>query len=664
MKTRIISLSIIALLGSFSPKVVAQINDTSVLMTIGDAKISVADFEAIYNKNNGKDADKKSVNDYVDLFVNFRLKVKEAEDLKLDTSRAFKNELAGYRKTLAQPYLTDKDVNEKLLNEAYDRMKTEVRASHILVKCAENALPKDTLAAYTKTIEIRDRIVGKKDVSPASFESMAKAQSEDPSAKDNAGDLGYFTSLQMVYPFENVCYTAKIGEVSMPVRTRYGYHLIKVVDRRPAQGELLVAHIMIKTPKGGSTEDSINARKKIEEIYQKVLHGEDFSALAKQYSDDKGSASKGGELRWFGTNGMPPDFEKVAFSLQKNGDVSQIFKTKYGWHIMKRIDKRGLQPFEELKADIKSKVSKDSRSQMGRTAKIAQIKTAYNFSEIPGQIDPFYKAVDSTFFLSKWKAPTTITVSIKKKTKQIALDKPMFKLDGKTYTQQDFAAYLESHQVRKVKSEIKPIVDKLYKQFVDETVIACEESNLDKKYPEFRALMQEYRDGILLFDLTDKKVWSKAVNDTTGLKAFYEKNKQNYLWGERAEASVYTCANQKIAKEVRALIKKKKTDQQILEIINKNSQLDLQVDSKKFLKAENDYVASNFKVGISADKVENNKVVFVNVKQLLPVEPKTLVEAKGLVTADYQSYLEKEWIDVLKQKYPVTINKDVLSTLH
>lgn len=644
-------LALTIVISLISQTVKGQQNKEAVLMTVGDSKVTVAEFENVYKKNNTKEinSEKKSLDNYVELFTNFKLKVKEAIDLKLDTSSAFKNELAGYRKQLAQPYLTDKDVNEQLLKEVYERMKTEVRASHILIKCDEKALPKDTLAAYTKIMALRNQLIGKK---AADFGELAKANSDDPSAKENDGDLGYFTALQMVYPFENAAYQTKIGEISMPVRTRFGYHLIKVTDRRPAQGEVQVAHIMIKTPKDMSEEDSLNTLKKAEEILAKIKAGENYADLAKQFSDDKASGAKGGELPFFGTNRMPIEFEKAAFALKNKGDISEIVRTRFGWHILKSLDKKGLASFEDMKSELKSKVSKDSRSQMGRTSMIAKIKAEYKFKEDPKLVAEFYPLIDSNFFNGTWKAE-----------KAAKLNKQLFSFTDKKYTQTDFAKYLELHQSKRAKSDIKPVIDVMYKQYVEEACIAFEEARLDEKYPEFKTLMQEYRDGILLFDLTDKKVWSKAVKDTTGLKEYYEKNKQNYMWDQRADANIYTCANEKIAKSVRDMLKKKKTQKEILDAINKDSQLNLQIESKAFLAKENDLVDANWNPGISPDKTIDGKVVFVEVKKLLKPEPKEFNESKGLVTADYQNFLEKEWIESLRKQYPVVVNKEVLSTV-
>jgi peptidyl-prolyl cis-trans isomerase SurA len=635
----------------FSSSITAQ-NKDAILMTIGGTKVSVGEFENVYHKNNTKETtnDAKSLNDYVDLFINFKLKVKEAEEMGLDTARSFREELAGYRKQLAQPYLTDKDVNEKLLKETYDRLQEDIHASHILVKVNEGALPKDTLEAYNKIMKIRARVLHGEDFNKVASE---KGISDDPSAKDNGGDLGYFTALQMVYPFETAAYRTKVGDVSMPVRTRYGYHIIKVTDRRKAQGEVMVAHIMVKTPPNMNKEDSTNASTKITEIYNKLKAGSKFEELATQFSDDKASAKKGGELPWFGTGKMPPEFEKASFAIQNKGDFTEPMRTKYGWHIIKLVDKRNISSFEEMRNELKGKVGKDSRSQAGRASLISKIKNEYKFKENLKARDEFFKVIDSSFFEGRWDP-----------SKASALKKPMFNFNDKVFTQADFTNYLSTHQSKRPKTDFKAAISQMYTQFVDESAIAYEEARLDQKYPEFKALMQEYRDGILLFELTDQKVWSKAVKDTVGSRAFYEKNKTNYMWDERADASVYTCADDKIAKQVRALMKKKKSEKDILAEVNKSSQLNLQVETRIFNKGENEFVDKNWNPGTSADmKSKDNKTVIVVTSKLLKPEPKSYQDSKGMVTADYQTWLEKEWIASLKAKYPVTVDQAVLATV-
>jgi len=604
-----------ALIVGLNASLLAQVNSDPVILKIANEPISKSEFERVFKKNNSKETkfDNKAVNEYLQLYINYKLKVKEALELGMDTAKAFNDELAGYRKQLAQPYLVDKQVSEKLLREAYEHMKTDVRASHVLIKCDQNALPSDTLAAYNKAMKIRAEITKGGD-----FATIARRSSEDPSAKDNGGDLGYFSALQMVYPFEEAAYNLKKDEVSMPVRTRFGYHIIKLTDSRPAQGEVKVEHIMIKAGAGVKGEDSVKAVAKINEIYAKLKAGEKFEELARQYSEDQSTAKNGGMLPAFGTGRMVPEFEKAAFALKYPGDYSAPVKTSYGWHIIKLMETKPVGTYEELQAELKQKVQKDSRSELSRTSLIARVKTKYNLKEMPKAKDEFMTTIDSS--LSKVKRETGIPAKV--------------------------------------------MANNFYNDWVNESALAYEESKLDSLYPDFRNLMQEYRDGILLFELTDKKVWSKAVKDSAGLNEYYTKNKSNYMWGDRVEATVYSCANAEVAAEVRKLMKKVDDDDTLMARVNKSSQLNLQVKYGKFSKGENEAVDKvTHKVGMSPNLELNNQVVFVNVKSLVPAAPKQLDEAKGLITADYQNQLEKEWIASLRAKYPVEIMQDVVDSI-
>lgn len=629
----------------------AQDKKDPVLLTVAGDKIAKSEFEKIYHKNNSKEnsLDKRSLQDYLDLYINYKLKVKEAEALKLDTGKAFKDELAGYRKQLAQPYLSDKEVSEKLVREAYDRMKKDVRAAHILIRVAADAAPKDTQEAYNKALKIRESIVkeGK------NFGVVAQESSEDPSAKENKGDLGYFTSMQMVYPFETAAFTSKPGEISMPVRTRFGYHIIKVIDVRPAQGEIHVEHIMVKAPVGMTKEDSIKSKEKIDEIYQKIKKGENFEDLARQFSDDVSSGKSGGGLPWFGTGRMVSEFEQAAFALKINGDVSEPIRTPYGWHIIKRLEKKELGSFESLQTELKNKIGKDSRSEISRNSLIKRIKKEYGFKESEKAREEVFSKLDTSFFEGKWDVA-----------KAKDLKKMVCKLGNKEYTQQDLAKFLAERQSKRAKANIKVVTAPLYEEFVNENCIAYEESKLDEKYPEFHSLMQEYKDGILLFELTDRKVWSKAVKDTTGLKGFYEKNKTHYMWPDRLEATVYSCANMDIANQVRELMQKGVKNDSILRVVNKTSQLNLSIKEGKFSLGDNDIIDSiQWKKGLTVNMRKKNTIVFVDVKNKLAPEPKTLDEAKGLVTAEYQAALEKDWIAELRKKYEVVVYNEVLKNV-
>lgn len=655
------------------------------ILIIDGAKVYRDEFEAIFKKNNPKNAviDRKALDDYAELFINFKLKVREAEKEGLDTIASFKEELKGYRRQLAQPYLMDKDVNEKLIQEAYDRSKTDVKASHILIKLGADPSPKDTLEAYKKAIMVRDKALNGEN-----FATLARQFSTDPSAAQNGGDLGYFTSMMMVYPFETAAYTTPVGKISMPVRTKYGYHIIKVEDKRPARGQVRVAHIVVRVPaerdsvvlnvskdtegKDVNTSKTIKvpvtkndkedqeAFKKINEIYAKVVAGEDFADLAQKFSDDRTSGRSGGQLAWFGTGRMVPEFETVAFDLKEKGDVSKTFRTSFGYHIVKLLDKKGVQSFEEVKGDLKMKIQRDSRSQISRDVVIERVKKESGFKDDAKAYAELVAKIDTSYLNGAWN-----------KDKAKGLNKILFTIGDKSYTQQDFAQFLADNQSKQNSKEstVEALVRTAYTGYQDDKVIAFEDSKLEEKYRDFRLLMQEYRDGILLFEITDQNVWSKALEDTTGLREFYNNNINNYMWGTRADAVVFKAKDEKTAKIARKLIEKqlKKNAFNLDEIskeINKKSSLDLQTESGVFSKGDNETIDKfEWKQGVSNNLLDNGLTVFVYFKKVLDPQPKAINEAKGTITADFQSYLEKQWIKSLREKYKVELNREVLYSI-
>lgn len=625
-----------------------------ILITVGNEKVTKKEFEYVFKKNNMKQslpASEKTLREYLDLYINFRLKVMEAKSMGMDTSQEFKKELSGYRKQLAAPYLTDKEVTDKLMHEAYERSQKEIKASHILIMCKEDALPKDTLAAYNKIMNIRKRIVDKGE----DFGKLAEQLSEDKSAKQNKGNLGYFTVFSMVYPFETAAYNGKVGGVSMPIRTKYGYHLLKVTDTRPAQGEVRAAHIMIRTSAGMTKEDSLKAKAKIDEISNKLQSGSAaFEDLAKQYSDDKTSAKQGGVLPPFTTGRMVPEFENEVFSLKKMGDYSKPFQTAYGWHIAQLLDRKPIPTFDESKNELKNRIARDSRSELNKQSFVKKLKTEYKFTENLPALKTFYKATDSAIYKSKFK-----------ETDAVNPNDLLFTIDGNKYYIKDYSKHVVEHQINLGKENFAKFKDDMYNFYVNKSLMDYEESKLENKYPDFKALIEEYRDGILLFELTDQKVWSAAVKDTSGLESYYKQNANNYMWGDRLDATIYTCANESTAATVRKLMKNKKiSEDSLLRRMNKENPLNLTIKTDKFEKGDNTVIDGiEWKKGITPNKNVNNTVVFVNVRQKINSQPKTLNEVRGTVTADYQNYLEKQWINLLRSKYSVKVNEDVFRTL-
>tara|TARA_B100001250_G_scaffold376429_1_gene364724 strand:- start:845 stop:2992 length:2148 start_codon:yes stop_codon:yes gene_type:complete len=630
-----------------------------ILLSISDENISVRDFMKTYYKNR-LDTDtlsfEDSIQEYLELYVKFKLKVIEAEQLGLDTIPSFIRELAGYRRQLVKPYLTDSNISDQLLKEAYERLKYEVSVSHILVQSETD----DTLDAFNTILDLQNRIKNGED-----FVSLAKQFSNDPSVKDNNGNLGYFTALYMVYPFETASYETQVGHVSKPVKTRFGYHIIKVNDKRPSRGEVKVAHIMIRTDSKKLHADSLS-RVKVYEIHDSlVTHaGANFMELAKKYSDDKKSGSKGGELDWFGTNKMVKNFEEVAFSLDSVGSFSEPFQTEFGWHIVKLLDKKGLPEFDQIKSELKKKIERDSRSQKTRNVVINRLKSEWGFVENKKSKDVFYTIINDDFFnggdlLSKINNDGHIMFVFNSS-----------KDDNQRYVyQKDFANYLISYRNRfSQKIDIKTMIDQLYKTFKEQKILDIEMNNLEYKYDDFRLLIEEYHDGILLFNLSEEKVWNKAIQDTVGLLNFYNQNKNNYMWSKRVSAKIYTAKDEQIRKRVVNYLKRAGDQNVLLERMNKKSSLNLSVEEGVFEKGDNDIIDDHvFSLEWSDSFDRDDFLVIENSNQIVLIQDlllpsiKPLEQIKGIVISDYQALLENNWLKELKSKYDIHINQSLLS---
>ncbi len=634
--------------------------DKKVLMTIADEEVTVKEFMDVYGKNNVNNEviDKKSLEEYLDLYINFKLKVKEAESLKMDTAKAFIEELEGYRQQLAKPYFTNDEVSEALLLEAYQRKMQDVRASHILLRLDKNALPEDTLKVYKKAIELRNRILAGED-----FAEVAIEASEDPSARDreeipgkqsfrpgNKGDLGYFSVFDMVYPFENGAYNTPVGEVSMPIRSDFGYHLIKVAERSPAIGTMEVAHIYLSLPI--NAPDSLDKEKseRIQRIYDEIQNGMSFEEAVKAYSEDRGSAQRDGKLSKFSVNRIVPEFVETVKNMEA-GEIAAPIRTVYGYHIIKLIGTEAPGSFEEEKTKLSERLAKDSRARKSEEAVLTQIKNDYGFKADETQLQNFIAQLDSSFVSGNWETPESLKT-----------DQKLFKLEKQAYTFADFASFIEEKQSKQNNLNPAQYARQLFAQFADQSCLDYEDSQLEKKYPEFASLMEEYRDGILLFDLMDKEVWSKAVKDTTGLEAFYEANKNNYLWDERVNATIYTITKEQDVKKVYDILKSDLSDEELLNKLDQDSIRSVRIKTGKYEKGDNNYIdMTSWEVGLS-DELKTNVdkgSVFVRIHEVLPPEPKALDEARGIITSDYQSELEKQWVKRLREKYPVVVDQKV-----
>ena len=616
-----------------------------VLLEIEDDRISLEEFKHIFNKNNdNEEIDKEYLDEYIELFVNFKLKVKEAKSLGFDTVKTFMDELEGYRKQLARPYLRDDNFNDELFDEALDRIQYDINADHILI----NINDENNDEALNKIKEIRKQILS----GNISFEDAAVKFSDDKSAIENKGNLGYFTAFMMVYDFETAAYNTAVGDISEPVKTKYGYHLLKINDIRKAVGERKVAHIMFKTGKNAKPDKIKDAKNKILETYNLLKNGDKFAEVAERFSEDRSTAVKGGILPPFGVGKMVPEFENQSFKLKKVGDFSEPFQTDYGWHIVMLIEDNPIIVNDDLYLKVKTGIERDSRSKLSTEFMAKKLKDQYSV-----------KVYKDNFNSLRRKAVNDVSKSIWDGKNALSLDKPLFKIESMIFYQNEFTDYILKNQKNNNN------FDNLYLEFFDKSIFVYEESQLENKYPEFKVLLNEYREGILLFDLTNKNVWKKAVDDSLGLSEFFANNLDNYTWEERIDASVYKCIDLKTAKKVKNLIYKLNRgnidNEKILKKINEESALSLEISSKNYVKGENKFIDSiEWKKGISKDiKTEKGEYIIINVKNILPSGQMQLSEVKGKVISDYQKFLDTEWITFLRDKYKYSVNKDLLYSL-
>ncbi|MFK7900266.1 MAG: peptidylprolyl isomerase [Cyclobacteriaceae bacterium] len=582
------------------------------LMTIDKTPVFSNEFSYAYEKNRKKDTtlySENSVKEYLDLFINFKLKVKEAESLGMDTLPSFLKEYYSYKKQLAKPYLSDDKAIDSLVLEAYERSKTDTKASHILLKIPNTATPNDTFQIYTKLQAIRDSISN----GLISFGDAAIKYSEDPSAAKNKGDLGYFSVLRMVYPFESAVYTTSVGDVSPIVKTRFGYHILYVEDKKPAVGELSISHIMVNKPEVEKSQQLAN------ELMKKLKSGADWDSVCKEYSDHTSTKNNGGSLKPFKRGGLGvPALEDAAFQLINKGDIAGPIQTQYGYHIIKLNDKKALKPFEEVKDELKKKVKKDTRSQLAQKKLVDKLTRDNGFKQLnslTGQVE-ITQSVDSILNAS-WNESNTLRNSDK-----------LFVIGDSSYVLGGFYTYLIKNKKKYQQKSTDLVLDEAFAAYKDQEIITYETKQLPSKYPEYAMISKEYREGILLFDLMNEKVWKKATKDTVGIKSFYKNNKQKYLTNESAKATI---------KEVS---KSKEEGQEII--------LDFVEDD----------ITSLLKYELGKQQVKHNGILKdVEIFKLIPVRQKELKEVKGKVVSEYQSYLEKEWIKELRKKYSYELNE-------
>ena len=569
--------------------------EDKVLMTINGEPIMASEFLYIYEKNNQESSiEKKSMREYLDLFVNFKLKVTEAKAQGVDTTEAFKKELAGYRAQATPKYMQDHVAIDSLVTLSYNRMANIRRAAHIAIQCPAGsdslveaeALAKINLARERVTTGVEKKVKkGRKWVSvrePEEFAAVAQEMTEDQHGKENGGELGWIQVFRFVYPFEEAVYNTPVGEVSEVFRSPFGFHIALVEEERAFE-EVHAAHIMKMMPRGGDMM-ATDIQKQVDSLYQLVLNGADFAEVAVAHSDDKGSAKKGGDLGWFGRGMMVQPFENITFDMQP-GEMSKPFPTRFGWHFVKLYEKRGIQPLDSIRSQVLGQVRRDVRMQEAEKSFINKTRAEYN---LPAEM-----------------------------------------------SDAEVKAYADAH--------------------------------LEEKHADLRNLVREYHDGILLFDVSLREVWDKANKDTEGLAAFFKANKKNYVWEEpRYKGYIIQAKDMASAKAAKQIVKSANPDS-VMSYLNQR----VNIDSVTYVKVQNGLWTKGQNAMVDKYAFKDKETEFTPTEEYPVVlcvgkiiaAPQEYMDVRGQVTNDYQDLLEKQWIEALREKYPVIINEEVLESL-
>jgi len=643
LKYSLLIAGVAGILGSAS----AQTSDP-VLMRVGNDNVTLSEFEMIYKKNLQKDQKitQESLDEYIKLFTNFKLKVQAAKDAGIDTGRAFVTEYSGYRRQLAQPYLKDKAAEEKLARIYAERAAKDLRVSHILIKSKNEC---DTAAAAKKARELTAKL--KKGLK---WEDAVAQYSEDEFSKSAGGDLGWFTAGMWAYAFENVAYGLKNNEVSEPVKTSYGYHIIRKTGERAARGEVKVAHIFVAAPEK-DVDAVAKAKAKITEAYDKLAAGGTWTDVLMAYSEDRNSMGTGGELPAFGIGQMVPSFEDAAYGLKTVGEYSAPVQTKFGWHILRLSEKKTAPTYEQDPDTYLKKVQKSAQlTRILNDNFTARIKPEVSFSE------------NQKFWSDLLAAIGTGNVRVSR-LDSIA-DAALFSIEGTQVMYKDFESYFKPRVPRNGEINYCSLREKYYMPYVQQKVGEAYESKLEGKFPEYRALMKEFKEGMMQFELMKQNVWDKSVEDTAGLRAYFNQHRSEYMWGPRNEAILFTSADSSALAALHPSLDKlaagKTTADKLLKKINKKETV---ITTSVVLEEKTDnegLIATHIAAGqvspLFRSKENLNVLVLTSERQ---PEPKDLKDVKGAVISKYQEYLENEWINTLKARYPVSVDNKVLYKL-
>lgn len=618
------------------------------------------------------------IDEYLQLYIRFKLKIQDAVEAGQNENSAYLQELAMYREQLARNYLYDREVTADLIEEAYDRMRSEVRVSHILIACPRGANAQTEAQAKGRIEEIYQQL--KRNNTAENFASLAETNSDDPGTKSAGGDLGWMTAMQVVYEFENYAYNTPEGDISPVFRTDFGYHILRVTAKRPNRGDIKVRHILIRVTAPGEEYDDA-ALKKIEEIRAQISSGQaSFEEMARNYSEDYNSRYNGGVMDYVNTPQYigDPDRQKwvdQAFLLTEAGQISPVFRTNYGYHLVQLMDIKPMASFDQMRSYLKQQVQQNARSKVSVDALVNKVKKENNFTENKTAYKALLSVMDSSFVQGAFQLDA-LPKSYNKDGKRFnLLEMELFRLGNDDYTVEDFALYLQTNR-HVMNMEIAAAYEAEYQTWVSQSCVENQNEHLDERSAEFRDIYQEYREGILMFNRMQELVWDKANNDSAGLAQFFNENRNDYRWNDRYHVDIYYCSDAKMMKAVAKQVKKGIQADSLLRMHTKNNPLGFNYRMGYYQWSDSGMVPNpavlntlfaNSSYRSQTGIIKMNQIgedwVVVNLHGFLPAGPKELSECRGPVTSRYQEELERRWMDNLESKYEVSINYQSVEAL-
>ncbi|MFZ9755598.1 MAG: foldase protein PrsA [Bacteroidia bacterium] len=681
-----IRIALFALLGAITGALNAQ--NSSVVFVVNPAvanqmgqEVTYGEFKRQFLKNINLDERQVTaaeIDEYLQLYIRFKLKIQVAVESGQSENSAYLQELGMYREQLARNYLYDRQVTADLIEEAYDRMRSEVRVSHILIACPRGASAQTEAQAKGRMEEIYQQL--RRNNTAENFASMAETNSDDPGTKSAGGDLGWMTAMQVVYEFENYAYNTPVGDISPVFRTDFGYHVLRVTAKRPNRGDVKVRHILIRVTAPGEEYDDA-ALKKMEEIRNQIVSGQaSFEEMARNYSEDYNSRYNGGIMDYVNTTQYIGDPDRQlwvdkAFSMTEKGEISSVFRTNYGYHLLQLVDVRPMASFDQMRSSLKQQVQQNARSKVSIDALVEKVKRENNFTENPQAYQAFLTVLDSSFLNGSFDMDA-LPKSYDNKGKRFnLLDMELFRLGNESYTVEDFALFIQNNR-RAMNSGKAEAFASEYQQWVSESCVANQNEHLEERSEEFRDIYQEYREGILMFNRMQQLVWDRANNDSAGLAQYFAEHRDAYRWDDRYHVDIYYCSDAKMMKTVAKQVKKGVQADSLLRMHTRNNPLGFNYRMGYYQWSDTGLVPnpavlntlfSNSAYKSQTGLVKLNQVgedwILVNIHGFLPAGPKALSECRGPVTSRYQEELERRWMDELENRYEVSINYESVEAL-